>query len=77
MSDISDMLAGIAFVVLAATNVVVMLEARSSMHDRTATNRMITIHRIVGYLFVILFCVMTYSMSQKLACVGINDHLPK
>ena len=76
MSDNSDMLAGIAFVMLAATNVVVMLEARSSMHDSTATNRMIAIHRIVGYLFVILFCIMTYSMSQKLAGVGITGHLP-
>jgi len=26
-----------------------------------------------GYLFVILFCIMAYSMSQRLAGLGITD----
>jgi ferredoxin-NADP reductase len=76
MSGISDMLAGIAFVVLAAANVAVMLEARRHMGDGAATSRLIAAHRIVGYSFVILFCIMTYSMSQRLAGVGITGHLP-
>jgi len=29
-----------------------------------------------GYLFVILFCIMAYSMSQRLAGLGITGHLP-
>jgi uncharacterized membrane protein YozB (DUF420 family) len=76
MSGISDMLAGIAFVVVAATSVVVMLEARRSVRGSATTNRLIVVHRIVGYLFVILFCIMAYSMSNKLAGVGITGHLP-
>ena len=76
MSGISDMLAGIIFVVLAATNVAVMLEARRPMRDSAATRRASAVHRVVGYLYVILFCVMTYSMSQKLAGVGVTGHLP-
>jgi ferredoxin-NADP reductase len=76
MSDVAGMLAGIIFVVLAAMNVVVMLEARQPMRDSATTNRLFVIHRIVGYLFVSLFGVMAYSMCQKLAGVGITGHLP-
>jgi hypothetical protein len=72
----SDMLAGIIFVVLAVTNVVIMLEARRPMRDGAATNRLSAVRRIVGYLYVILLCILTYSMSQKLAGVGITGHLP-
>jgi ferredoxin-NADP reductase len=76
MSGISDMLAGIVFVILAAANVVVMLKARRPMRDGEATTRLSAVHRIVGYAYVILFCILTYSMSQKLAGVWITGHLP-
>src|ERR1035438_7801786 len=76
MSGISDMLAGIIFVVLAATNVVVMLEANKPMCSSTSRNRLIAVHRAGGYLFVILFCIMAYSMSEKLAGLGITGHTP-
>jgi ferredoxin-NADP reductase len=76
MLGILDMLAGIVFVVLAAMNVVVMLEARRPMRDTAATGLLSSVHRTVGYLYVILFCIITYSMSQKLAGVGITGHLP-
>jgi ferredoxin-NADP reductase len=76
MSGIADMLAGIIFVALAATNVAVMLEAQRSMRDRAATRRASAVHRVVGYLYASLLCVMTYSMSQKLAGGGITGHLP-
>jgi ferredoxin-NADP reductase/uncharacterized membrane protein YozB (DUF420 family) len=76
MSEISDMVAGIIFVLLAATNVVVMLEVRRPAPDSATTNRLFATHRIVGYLFVSLFVVMVYSMGQKLAGVGITGHLP-
>jgi ferredoxin-NADP reductase len=37
---------------------------------------LIAAHRLGGYLFVILLCIMAYSMSQRLAGVGIAGHLP-
>jgi ferredoxin-NADP reductase len=70
------MLAGITFVVLAAINAVVMLEAHRPVRGSVTKNRLIAAHRIGGYLFVILFCMMTYNMSQKLAGSGITGHLP-
>jgi glycine betaine catabolism B len=33
-------------------------------------------HRTGGYLFVIMFCIMAYGMSQRLAGAGITGHLP-
>ena len=75
MSNVSDILAGIAFVALAATNVMVMLEAYQPSRSGATRSRLIALHRAGGYLFVILFCIMTYSMSQRLAGVGITGHL--
>lgn len=76
MSDMYGMLAGIAFVILAATNVVVMLEASRPARSVTTRSRLIAVHKASGYLFVILFCIMVYSMSQKLIGVGITGDLP-
>ena len=76
MSNVLDIVAGIAFVALAATNVVVMLEASQPARGGVTRSRLIALHRAGGYLFVILFCIMTYSMSQRLAGVGITGHLP-
>jgi len=68
--------AGIAFVTLAATNVVVMLEASQPSRNRTTRTRLIALHKAGGYLFVSLLCIMAYSMSQRLVSVGITGHLP-
>ena len=76
MSHISDIFTGIAFVALAAANVVVMLEASRPSRSVTAKSRLIALHRVGGYLFVILFCIMAYSMSQKLTGSGITGDLP-
>ena len=76
MSNISAIVAGIAFVTLAAANVVVMLEASQPSRSITTRTRLIAAHRASGYLFVILLCIMAYSMSQRLAGVGISGHLP-
>jgi ferredoxin-NADP reductase len=72
----SAIVAGIAFVALAAANVVVMLEASQPSRNATTRTRLIAVHRVGGYLFVILFCIMTYSMSQRLAGSGIGGRLP-
>jgi ferredoxin-NADP reductase len=76
MLNISAVVVGIAFVTLAATNVVVMLEASQPSRNGTTRTRLIALHRAGGYLFVILLCIMTYSMSQRLVGVGITGHLP-
>ncbi len=76
MLNISAILAGIVFVALAAANVVVMLEASQSRRTAATRTRLVAAHRTGGYLFVILFCLMAYSMSQRLAGVGITGHLP-
>jgi ferredoxin-NADP reductase len=76
MLNISAIVAGVAFVMLAATNVVVMLEASRPSREAKMRTRLIAIHRTVGYLFVTLLCIIAYSMSQRLAGVGITGHLP-
>src|ERR1700690_1261868 len=76
MSNTSAIVAGVAFVTLAATNVVVMLEASQPSRSITTKTRLIAVHRASGYLFVILLCIMAYSMSQRLAGLGITGHLP-
>jgi ferredoxin-NADP reductase len=76
MSSVSAIVAGVAFVTLAAVNVVVMLESSQPSRIGTTRTRLIAVHRAGGYLFVILFCIMAYSMSQRLVGSGITGHLP-
>src|SRR5579871_3334815 len=76
MPNAVAVVAGIAFVTLAAVNVVLMLETSRPSREATARARLITAHRVGGYSFVILFCIMAYSMSQRLAGSGITGHLP-
>src|ERR1700719_2685820 len=75
MANTSAIVAGVALVTLAAINVVVMLEASQSSRSATTRNRLVAFHRAGGYLFVILLCIMAYSMSQRLVGVGISGHL--
>jgi ferredoxin-NADP reductase len=75
MTNILAIGAGVAFVTLAATNVVVMLEASQPSRSAATRDRLIAAHRLGGYLFVILLCIMAYSMSQRLVGVGISGHL--
>jgi ferredoxin-NADP reductase len=76
MSNISATVAGIAFVALASANVMLMLEASQASRSAATRTRLSALHRAGGYLFVILFCLMAYNMSQRLAGVGITGHLP-
>src|SRR5271168_3011146 len=76
MSNISAIVAGVAFVTLALANVVMMLEASQPSRSITTRTRLIAVHRAGGYSFVILLCIMAYSMSQRLAGLGITGHLP-
>jgi len=76
MPNVVAVMIGIVFVTLAAFNVVLMLETSRPSCKATVRSRLITAHRIGGYSFVILFCIMVYSMSQRLAGSGITGHLP-
>jgi ferredoxin-NADP reductase len=76
MSKTSAIVAGIGFVMLAAANVAVMLETSRPSLNATTRTRLIALHRAGGYFFVMLFCVIAYSMSQRLAGSGLTVHLP-
>jgi hypothetical protein len=56
---------GLAFVLLGGLNVWLVLEAWSAVRA-TKASWMIALHRIGGYLFIGLFCVMTYFMVARL-----------
>jgi hypothetical protein len=53
---------GFAFVLLGGINVWLVLEAWSRVKTANVSSRMLALHRIGGYLFIALFCVMTYYM---------------
>jgi ferredoxin-NADP reductase len=76
MANIAAIVAGVAFVALAAANVVAMLEASQPSRSAATRSRLVALHRAGGYSFVILLCIMAYGMSQRLAGVGITGHLP-
>jgi hypothetical protein len=58
MLPVSTLLAGTAFVALAAVNVGLMLEASRPTCSAKLKSRLITFHRIGGYVFAILLCIM-------------------
>jgi hypothetical protein len=58
VANIPAIVAGTAFVTLAAANVVVMLEASQPSRSITARTRLIAVYRASGYLFVILLCLI-------------------
>jgi len=57
---------GLAFLLLGGINVWLVLEAWSRVKAAKASSRMIALHRIGGYLFIGLFCVMSYFMVARL-----------
>lgn len=76
MPNVLTIVGGVVFVAVAAANVVLMLETSRPSRKAAARARLITAHRVGGYLFVIFFCIMAYGMSQRLAGSGITGHLP-
>jgi hypothetical protein len=61
---------GITFVLVGAINVWLVLQASARVRDTNASARLIAAHRIGGYLFIALFCVMGYFMVARLGDVG-------
>jgi ferredoxin-NADP reductase len=61
---------GITFVLVGAINVWLILQASARVRETKASTRLIAAHRIGGYLFIALFCVMGYFMLARLGDVG-------
>jgi ferredoxin-NADP reductase len=57
---------GFVFVILGGVNVWLVLEAWSRVKAAKASSRMLALHRIGGYLFIALFCVMSWYMLARL-----------
>ena len=57
---------GFAFVLVGGINVWLVFEAGSRVKGANANSRMLALHRIGGYVFIALFCVMTYFMLARL-----------
>jgi uncharacterized membrane protein YozB (DUF420 family) len=76
MSVISEMLSSLVFVALAAMNMIVILESENPSRKTITKSRLMALHKLGGYLFLSLFCIIVYSMSEKLAGVGMTGHLP-
>ena len=64
---------GLAFVLLGGVNVWLVLESWSRVKAANASSRMLALHRIGGYLFIALFCVMTYFMVARLRAGGADS----
>src|ERR1700741_3300135 len=56
---------GVTFVLIGAVNVWLILQASARVRDARAGTRLIAAHRLGGYLFIALFCVMGYFMVLR------------
>jgi ferredoxin-NADP reductase len=61
---------GITFALVGAINVWLILETSARVRNAKASGRLIAAHRIGGYLFIGLFCVMGYFMVARLGDAG-------
>ena len=57
---------GFVFILIGAAAIWLIFEASRHSHDQSARNRRIRAHRIAGYLFIALFCFMTWLMLLRL-----------
>jgi ferredoxin-NADP reductase len=60
---------GITFVLIGAINVCLILQASARVRETKASTRLIAAHRVGGYLFISVFCVMGYFMVARLGDV--------
>jgi ferredoxin-NADP reductase len=64
MWNISAILGGVAFVMLAGTNAVLMFEASQPGREAAMRTRLIAVHREVGYLFVVTGSIVAVCLVQ-------------
>jgi ferredoxin-NADP reductase len=57
---------GLIFVLIGAINVWLILQASARVKDARASTRLIVAHRIGGYVFIALFCLIGYFMVARL-----------
>jgi glycine betaine catabolism B len=74
MNSTIGLVAGLLFVGLALCSVLLMLEEGRSQSLSTKT-RLIVLHRVSGYSYLILFSLVTYFMSQRLVGTGLSKKL--
>src|SRR5215469_7001623 len=61
---------GVTFVLIGAINVWLVLQSSARVRDAKASARLIAAHRIGGYLFIALYCVMGYFMVSRMGDVS-------
>ena len=57
---------GFVFVLVGGAAVWLIFAASTRMRDQSARDRIIRAHRIAGYLFIALFCLMSWFMLLRL-----------
>jgi len=62
----ASLVLGILFVLVGAANVWLVLQASARVKNSKANARLIAAHRIGGYIFIMLFCVMGYFMMARM-----------
>jgi ferredoxin-NADP reductase/cytochrome c2 len=65
---------GTLFVLLGALNVWLIFHASRTLTTSRMNQRLIQAHRVGGYLFIALFCVMSYFMALR--TTNVSDDLP-
>src|SRR3984957_5480571 len=70
LSNSASLWLGMTFVLVGAINVWLILQASARVKDANASARLMAAHRIGGYLFIALFCVMAYFMVARLGDVA-------
>ena len=57
---------GSLFVIIGAVNVWLILQASTRVKNARASARLIAAHRIGGYIFILMFCLMSYFMISRM-----------
>ena len=70
LSNSASLWLGMTFVLVGAINVWLILQASVRVKDATVNAGLIAAHRIGGYLFIALFCVMAYFMVGRLGDIA-------
>src|ERR1700735_1523209 len=61
---------GVIFVLIGAINVWLILQASARVRDARASTRLVAAHRIGGYIFIGLFCLIGYFMVARLDAIS-------
>src|SRR5260370_3062840 len=62
----ASLLLGVMFVIIGAVNVCLILQASTRVKNARASARLIAAHRIGGYVFILLYCLMGWFMIARM-----------